>query len=482
MAGLICNNLVVNVKMRRNISILKNNSIIKGALHIYDSMIVIGYMLILMSYHDVPYSIHYAKILLFAVIISAGVFSYLQLYRSWRSDVLIKEFLLTVKCWSIVVGALLFIIFANDIESNLSRSVVIGWFVGTPFIIYASHLIVRVSLRNVRIAGIDNKRCVIVGTGHLGQSVARCIQNTPWAGIKIAGYFGECAPESKDGKGLHILGGYQELPEFLTGEKIDHVYIALPMHKQKLIMNILASCSMVDAELFVVPDLYSFHLVNSEIRTLGDMIVLNFTPQLGAKRLLDLFFALMALILFAPLGAIIALLIKIEDGGPVFFRHDRIRDAGRTFKCLKFRTMHIDASERLAEILKGNSLARLEWAKNYKLKNDPRITKIGRFLRKTSLDELPQFLNVLRGDMSIVGARPVVKDELIKYYKNRGVLYCSAKPGITGPWQVGKRNDVADYDERIQMDSEYILNWSIWTDLKIIGKTFKVIFTGRGAY
>jgi putative colanic acid biosysnthesis UDP-glucose lipid carrier transferase len=468
--------------MRINISILKNNNVIKSALHIYDSMIIIGYMMVLMNYYDVPYSIHYAEIMLFAVVISAGLFSYFQLYRSWRSDVLVKEFLLTVKCWSAVVGALLFIVFALDIESYLSRPVVLCWFISTPLIIFLSHSIVRLSLRNVRISGINNKRCVIVGTGNLGRSVARCIQNTPWAGIKIAGYFGECAPESNDGKGLHLLGGYQDLPQFLARNKIDHVYIALPIHRQKLIMTILSSCRMLGSELFVVPDLFSFHLINSEIRTLGDIIVLNFNPQLGTKRLLDIFFALLALIIFSPLWAIISLLIKIEDGGPIFYRQDRIREAGRTFKCLKFRTMHVDASEQLAELLKRNSQARQEWANAYKLKNDPRITKIGHFLRKTSLDELPQFLNVLWGEMSIVGARPVVKDELMKYYKNNIDLYCSAKPGITGPWQVGKRSDIKDYDERVQLDSEYILNWSIWTDLKIIGKTCMTIFTGRGAY
>jgi exopolysaccharide biosynthesis polyprenyl glycosylphosphotransferase len=468
--------------MRTNLSILERNAVIKSALHIYDSLIIIGYLLVLLQYYHVPCSIQYAQIMLFSVAISAGIFSYFQLYRSWRSDVLIREFLLMIKCWSAVVGALLFVLFILDIETHLSRPVIIYWFLGTPFILYVNHLIVRLLLRNIRGSGINNKKCVIVGNGELGQSVGRCIENTPWAGIKIAGYFGECIQESMKERPLNLIGSYKDLPQYLASEKIDHVYIALPMHRQKLIMSILASCRMLAAELFVVPDLYSCHLVTSEVQALGDMVVLNFTSQPGAKRLLDLFFAFIALVLFAPLGAIIAILIKMEDGGPIFYRHDRIRDAGRTFKCLKFRTMHLNASERLSEILKRDPQARLEWAKNYKLKNDPRITKIGGLLRKASLDELPQFFNVLKGEMSIVGARPVVREELMKYYKNSAGLYCSAKPGITGPWQVGKRSDIENYDERIVLDREYILNWSIWTDLKIIGKTFVAMVTGRGAY
>jgi putative colanic acid biosysnthesis UDP-glucose lipid carrier transferase len=468
--------------MPAKINLRENNSLIKSALHVFDGIIVLGYFIALLRWFHIPWSVHYAKLMLLALAISAGAFSYFQLYRSWRSDYLFKEFLLIIKCWSAVVGSMLFVLFLMGNESNISRMVILCWFIGTPVIIYIIHMIVRTVLRNVRISGIDNKRCVIVGTGYLGRSLAGCIQKTPWAGIQIAGFFGEHSQESKAVQGSQILGSYQDLPEFLMREPIDHVYIALPMHRQKLIMNILSSCRTLGSELFVVPDIYSYQLINSETRALGDMIVLNFNPQLGTKRLLDVVFALTAIILVAPLGVLLALLIKIEDGGPIFYGHDRIRDAGRTFKCLKFRTMHRNASERLAEILKRDAQARFEWSKTYKLKNDPRITKIGRFLRKTSLDELPQFINVLKGEMSIVGARPIVKEELIKYYKTNGGLYCSAKPGMTGPWQVGKRSDTEDYDERVQLDSEYILNWSLWTDLKIIIKTFLTIFTGRGAY
>ena len=178
----------------------------------------------------------------------------------------------------------------------------------------------------------------------------------------------------------------------------------------------------------------------------------------------------------------IALLVKLEDGGPVFYGHRRISESGRTFYCLKFRTMHVRAEERLREILRQYPARRQEWEATFKLKDDPRITRIGRFLRRTSLDELPQFLNVLRGEMSVVGARPIVDEELRRFYQEVAITYCAMKPGITGPWQVGKRSDTEDYRERVELDRRYIIQSSPWLDIKIILQTVFRIFFAKGAY
>jgi lipopolysaccharide/colanic/teichoic acid biosynthesis glycosyltransferase len=155
---------------------------------------------------------------------------------------------------------------------------------------------------------------------------------------------------------------------------------------------------------------------------------------------------------------------------------------GKEFRCWKFRTMVPDAEKRLQKILDSDPEAAGEWQKGFKLKDDQRITKIGRFLRKASLDELPQFFNVLKGDMSIVGARPVVSKELYDYYHEEAGLYCSIKPGITGLWQVGKRNDIVDYGERVKADIWYIQHLSPWMDLKIIAKTAWRVIRPNGAY
>ena len=178
----------------------------------------------------------------------------------------------------------------------------------------------------------------------------------------------------------------------------------------------------------------------------------------------------------------IALIIKLTDRGNIFFKHERVGYKGKPFKVLKFRTMYPDAEKRLKKILEKDPKAKEEWEKTFKLKNDPRVTPIGKFLRKYSLDELPQFFNVLKGDMSIVGPRPVVREELQRYYKDKADIYKSVKPGVTGYWQVEGRSDVEDYAKRVNMDVWYVYNQSFWLDLKIIFKTIWVMLTGRGAY
>ncbi|RUM35469.1 MAG: sugar transferase, partial [Desulfobulbus sp.] len=201
----------------------------------------------------------------------------------------------------------------------------------------------------------------------------------------------------------------------------------------------------------------------------------------------DVVFSSLFLVLMSPVMLLIMLCIKLDSRGPVFYRHTRIMATGREFKCLKFRTMEVDADRKLSELLEKDPELAEEWEQNYKLKEDPRITRIGRFLRRTSLDELPQFFNVLKGEMSVVGARPIVGKELEEYYKKSDSdqsagRYVSMKPGITGPWQVSKRNDIDDYQERVELDDWYVLNHSLWYDIKIICKTIRCMFSGKGAY
>ncbi len=200
------------------------------------------------------------------------------------------------------------------------------------------------------------------------------------------------------------------------------------------------------------------------------------------KLVFDKIFSIFASIIFLPLGIIIAFAIKMEDKGPIFYLHDRVGLGGKIFKLIKFRTMCPDADKLLDKILEDNPQLKEEWDKNFKLKNDPRVTKVGKFLRKTSLDELPQFINVLKGDMSVVGPRPVVEEELEKYYGDKAKYYISVKPGITGYWQVEARSDVCDYKERVEMDVWYVKNMSLLLDIKIILKTVWVMLTGKGAY
>jgi UDP-galactose-lipid carrier transferase len=197
------------------------------------------------------------------------------------------------------------------------------------------------------------------------------------------------------------------------------------------------------------------------------------------KRAFDVLSSIALLVLFAPLFAYVAYKIS-RDGGSVFFGHERVGQNGCKFKCYKFRSMVINAQEILEELLLRDSEAKAEWEKDFKIKNDPRVNLIGGFLRRTSLDELPQLWNVLKGEMSLVGPRPIVLDELNRYGDDV-VYYLMAKPGMTGLWQVSGRNDV-DYDTRVYLDVWYVKNWSLWTDIAILFKTISVVIGRRGAY
>ena len=198
------------------------------------------------------------------------------------------------------------------------------------------------------------------------------------------------------------------------------------------------------------------------------------------KRTLDVVIALGALMTLFPLFGLVACLVKASDGGPIFCRHTRLGHGRRTFPCLKFRTMVPNGDEVLSEHLRRSRAAAEEWAATRKLKSDPRITAVGATLRKLSIDELPQLINVLRGEMSIVGPRPIVFDE-IPMYGDDIRFYFSARPGLTGPWQVNGRSNES-YARRVTLDRGYVENWSVWADLQIVVKTIPVVLAARDAY
>jgi Undecaprenyl-phosphate galactose phosphotransferase WbaP len=203
-------------------------------------------------------------------------------------------------------------------------------------------------------------------------------------------------------------------------------------------------------------------------------------PALGLNMTLNLGIALIALAIFLPLMAFIALAIWAQDGGPIIFQHRRIGRHGHSFPCLKFRSMAVDAEQRLHQLLASDPVSRAEWERDHKLRNDPRVTRLGAFLRKSSLDELPQLLNVLRGDMDLVGPRPIVDAEICKY-GSRFKHYCSVKPGITGLWQVSGRNDTS-YRTRVALDCVYAKAKSPALDLWVLVSTVPAVLMRKGSY
>lgn len=200
----------------------------------------------------------------------------------------------------------------------------------------------------------------------------------------------------------------------------------------------------------------------------------------GLKRAMDLAIAIPVVIFGSPLLLLIYALLKILDPGPALFMQLRVGRDGRTFVVYKFRTMRVDASERLEKLLKTDAAAAEEWAKYQKLRNDPRVTTLGRILRKSSLDELPQILNIVRGEMSVIGPRPVTSAEIHRYGSDYP-YYTAVRPGVLGLWQVSGRNKLS-YPERVALDVKYVKTWSIWADFVILVRAIPVVLFGRGAY
>lgn len=197
-------------------------------------------------------------------------------------------------------------------------------------------------------------------------------------------------------------------------------------------------------------------------------------------RVLDIVVALLALLFFLPLSVLVAALLFVSDPGPIFFAHRRIGKGGKPFACLKFRTMVVDADARLVHLLAIDADARAEWDRDHKIRNDPRITRTGQFVRRSSLDELPQLVNVLIGNMSLVGPRPIVPGEVVRYGRYFAD-YCSVLPGITGLWQVSGRNNVS-YRRRIALDIRYARKRSLLMNLRILAMTIPAVFAARGSY
>jgi undecaprenyl-phosphate galactose phosphotransferase len=272
-------------------------------------------------------------------------------------------------------------------------------------------------------------------------------------------------------------------------EKVATVFINSKDTDADTLKTIIDSQIKTKHEVIFIPLMNEYDLTHSPIYELSNtrtnLIVFKNRLKSHYRRLLQHVFnyllALLMLPVLLPIIGILAFLIKKESSGSIFFTHNRMGQNGKIIPTLKFRSMYSDAQERLNTLLKDDEAVRNEWETNFKLKDDPRVTRIGAFLRKTSLDELPQIFNVLKGEMNFVGPRPVIQREIDQYYKENAEYYFMVKPGITGLWQVSGRSDT-DYDFRVATDKWYVTNWSLWLDIVILIKTIKVVLKQDGAY
>jgi Undecaprenyl-phosphate galactose phosphotransferase WbaP len=267
---------------------------------------------------------------------------------------------------------------------------------------------------------------------------------------------------------------------------VERALIALPDSGSGKLLEDLEVFESIFPRLMIVQGSIALYSLTADARQLGGCLAVEVRrdlllplPRL-AKRAIDLLIVCSTLPIVGLTILLLGLLVRLESPGPVFYGHRRIGRSHSTFLTWKIRTMQVCGEELLEKALASDGALREEWLRDRKLRHDPRITRVGRFLRKTSLDELPQFWNVLRGEMSLVGPRPIVEEEVAAYGRNFS-LYCKVTPGLTGLWQVSGRNEVSLRD-RVHLDSYYVRNWSPWLDLHILARTAKVVFTGQGAY
>jgi len=374
------------------------------------------------------------------------------------------------------------VIFISGVK-GISREVVVE-----TVVLSAVAMMARRFLRWRRVIdGLDRRNVLIVGASRIGRDLESHLSRNRYLGIAVKGFLDRrqnatptyCPERRTVGNDFSNLGTIQDLPLIVRSHFIDEIFITAPEDRD-LVKHLIFQARRHGIDARVVPDLYDGLGSSAPIEYLGHIPLMSFCHQsiptggLLVKRFIDILFALAALTLLSPLLAIVALFVKWSSPGPVLYRSARIGKKGRDFICYKFRTMVANADEL------RNSLHHLNEREEilFKIANDPRITGFGRFLRKFSIDELPQLLNVLKGDMSMVGPRPAVRSEYEQYAPDH-LRRLDVVPGITGLWQVAARNNPS-FESYIALDTQYIDNWNVWLDCKILVRTIAVVLTGTG--
>jgi exopolysaccharide biosynthesis polyprenyl glycosylphosphotransferase len=337
-------------------------------------------------------------------------------------------------------------------------------------------------MTRMRQAGLGVDRVLIVGAGEAGRTVMRNLIAQPELGYRVIGFLDDNPGKSNDIGPIMALGPVDNLLTVTEQYAIDQVIITLPWQYHRKIVRLMTECGRAGAQPRVVPDLFQLSLGGVDVEAINGipLISLKQTSLIGlnlaVKRAFDLVLTVLALICIAPLWLAIALAIRLDSPGPVLFRQPRAGRYGKPFTVFKFRSMCTNAEAELERLRARNEAS----GPLFKLRDDPRRTRIGRLLRETSLDELPQLLNVLRGDMSLVGPRPAILSEVAQY-QDWHLKRLEVLPGITGLWQVSGRSDLT-FDEMVMLDIYYGENWSVGLDLRIILRTVPQVLFGEGAY
>lgn len=407
-----------------------------------------------------------------------GISGSSQVYGAYRTRSLLWEMGRIGRALALVALAALAFVFALDLE--LPRLLVGSYFAIAFGMLALTRVATRAAARALRRRGYNTRTYAIVGTGPGPEEIAQTFSRHPHWGYRLAGFIlAENRPVTSPS--ARVLGTLDDLGRILDQHVLDEVVFAVPREHLSEIEPAVKLCEEQGVAVLVSLQPLQFGEGHMSMLELSGHAMLSFsrTPSdvlgLAAKRLFDIVVSGLALIALAPLFLAVAVAIRLESGGPVFFRQKRVGLNGRAFSMVKFRSMFADAEARLQALQAMNEMD----GPVFKMKNDPRITRIGRFIRKTSIDELPQFWNVLVGEMSIVGPRPPIPAEVAQY-KRWQRRRLSVRPGITCTWQVSGRNGIS-FERWMELDLEYIDNWSLRRDFQIFLKTIPAVLSARGA-
>ena len=371
----------------------------------------------------------------------------------------------------------LYLIHAEDI----SRSVVLVTIALVTVSLSLRRLVYRMLIYRQFERGVGTRNVLIVGTGPEAHALRHHLESIRHLGYTFKGFIdfpgsgSRFAASSGD-----VVGTLDTMFDSARKQFVDEIFFTTPCERG-IVQDVLEQAMANGVDLRVVPDMYDGLAWNSPIEYIGQFPTIplhsGHVPEIGLllKRAMDMVLAGLTLLILSPVLLLIAIAVKLDSNGPVFYSSERIGKKGRVFRCIKFRTMVRDAEKRRADVMHMNERDGVL----FKIADDPRITRLGRFLRRYSLDELPQFLNVLRGEMSIVGPRPPLASEVQKY-KLSHLRRLDVMPGITGLWQVQARQDPS-FDNYISLDVTYVDNWSIWLDVKILLRTIGVVLAGTGS-
>lgn len=448
-----------------------------------DSLLIMGSLWLLMVLHGEKGGTNYSLAMAWGV----GLFFFFgqahELYRSWRGASMRQQVVRIYLAWISVSLALLFLAFVTKTTGDYSRFVILSWFLFAPLLMILWRGAKQVLAGHFRERGMNTRTVAIVGARDLGANLAHTILQSPWMGLHPLGFFDDRSPTGKrplvNGP-LQVMGSLDKLVQLASKGKVDLVYITLPLRAEERIKQLVARLSDTTASVYVVPDFFLSDLKSATWTNIGDFpaVCILDTPFYGVdglvKRVEDFLLACMILLAVAVPMLLIALVIKLSaPGRPVLFKQSRYGLSGERIEVWKFRTMTCCED--------GDDVKQAT-------RSDHRVTPFGAFLRKTSLDELPQFINVLQGSMSIVGPRPhaVVHNEQYRRLIDGYMLRHKVKPGITGLAQVnglrGETDTVDKMRQRVEFDLAYIRNWSLWLDLKIIFITAMTSLAGENAY